>query len=50
MIENYFSGLVWDLYMKNQYVRDGLKTLMFREITKNKEQTDCSINTSLKTA
>ena len=50
MIENYFSGLVWDLYMKNQYVRDGLKTLMFREITKDKEQPDCSINTSLKTA
>ena len=50
MIENYFSGLVWDLYMKNQYVRDGLKNLMFSEITKGMGQPDCSINSSLKTA
>lgn len=32
MIENYRSGLIWDLYMKNKYIKEGLKALMFKEI------------------
>lgn len=41
MIENYLSGLIWDLYMKNQYIKDGLKVLMFK--TKGKKQINCPI-------
>ncbi|NLI60492.1 MAG: hypothetical protein GX375_03575 [Clostridiales bacterium] len=32
MIENYFSGLIWDLYMKNSYIKDGLKALDFSKL------------------
>ena len=32
MIENYLNGTIWKYFMKNQYVKDGLKKLGF---TKN---------------
>ena len=35
MIENYLTGGVWKYFMKNQYVKDGLNKLEFRE-NKNK--------------
>lgn len=34
MIENYFTGLIWEYFMKNEYVKKGLKLLGF---TKEKE-------------
>lgn len=30
MLENYQSGLIWDLFMKNDYVQKGLRQLGFR--------------------
>ncbi len=50
MIENYFSGLIWDLYMKNQFIKDGLKTLLFREKGEDKGQFNCPLYSSLQTA
>ena len=35
MIENYFTGLIWEYFMKNKYVKQGLKLLGF---TKDKEE------------
>lgn len=32
MIENYRSGLIWNLYMENDYIKEGLENLMFKEI------------------
>jgi len=32
MIENYRSGLIWDLYMKNRHVQKGLEVLLFERI------------------
>lgn len=31
MIENYLRGTIWKYFMKNQYVRDGLKKLEFKK-------------------
>ncbi|MCU9612674.1 hypothetical protein OEV98_03730 [Caldibacillus lycopersici] len=31
MIENYQSGLIWDLYMKNKYVKKGIELLNWKE-------------------
>jgi len=31
MLENYRSGLVWDLYMKNKYVKRGIDMLGWRK-------------------
>lgn len=35
MIENYFTGLIWEYFMKNKYVKQGLNLLGF---TKEKEE------------
>lgn len=32
MIENYRSGLIWNLYMKNKHVQKGLEVLMFKKV------------------
>ncbi|HZJ58195.1 MAG TPA: glucoamylase family protein [Clostridia bacterium] len=50
MIENHLSGLVWDLYMKNQFIKDGLKTLMFSEVKKDMGWPDRPMDSPLKTA
>ncbi|RLQ96617.1 glucoamylase family protein [Falsibacillus albus] len=31
MIENYHSGLIWDLYMKNKYVQRGIERLGYKK-------------------
>ena len=31
MIENYRTGLIWDLYMSNEYVREGIRRLGWKE-------------------
>lgn len=33
MIENYLSGLIWEYFMKNKYVIEGLKKLEFSNKT-----------------
>lgn len=32
MIENYLSGLIWELYMNNSYIKEATKTLMFNSV------------------
>ena len=32
MIENYRSGLIWNLYMKNEHIQRGLEILMFKNV------------------
>lgn len=32
MIENYRSGLIWNLYMGNEYIKSGLSTLIFKRL------------------
>lgn len=49
MIENYKSGLIWDLYMKNPFVREGIKNLMFKEVGKDEGWAD-GPSSPLKTA
>lgn len=31
MIENYQSGMLWDLFMQNEYVKNGIDLLGFTE-------------------
>ena len=31
MIENYLSGLIWEYFMKNEYVQNGLEKLNITE-------------------
>ncbi|NLJ41935.1 MAG: hypothetical protein GX352_10085 [Clostridiales bacterium] len=50
MIENYFTGLIWDLYMKNKFVKDGLESLMFRKTKNTKGQITRPVYASLQTA
>mgnify|MGYP001622873634 FL=1 len=32
MIENYLSQTIWNLFMKNEYVKKGLEILEFRKV------------------
>ena len=34
MIENYLNGTIWNYFMKNRYVQEGLKILEFSENNK----------------
>lgn len=38
MIENYLNGTIWKCFMKNQYVKEGLKKLGFTNIDKTTQQ------------
>ncbi|MEZ0536425.1 glucoamylase family protein [Caldicellulosiruptoraceae bacterium PP1] len=35
MIENYLSGLIWDIFMKNKYVKKGIELAGLRKINDN---------------
>lgn len=37
MIENYLSQLIWKLFMKNEYVQEGLKILKINKKNNNLE-------------
>lgn len=39
MIENYFTGLIWKYFMKNEYVKKGLEILQINENKTVKEET-----------
>ena len=38
MIENYFTGLIWKYFMKNEYVKKGLEILQINENKMSKEE------------
>lgn len=38
MIENYFTGLIWKYFMKNEYVKKGLEILQINENKTIKEE------------
>lgn len=38
MIENYFTGVIWKYFMKNEYVKKGLEILQINENKTIKEE------------